>query len=225
MPARESSTFTVSILARLLSRALRGGDLFAANVVGVSILARLLSRALLVGGGTGDPVYQFQSSPGFSAGRYGSLYKYRGYQSLRPLPREPHGWGTGTRVQTCRELVQATNPPSVRRHANRPGFCQALDVRDWQSNHQRSIKVDLSIHAIAFTGLLFGGGQAVEAQAIGLCIDNVHELRFQHFILHVVYRALEDGLLDALAEILTYLGHTPQPAFAGRRHRIDVISD
>ena len=60
----------VSILARPFERALQDGDRLSGAQLGVSILARPFERALPYHVSSIYKMYQFQSSPALSSGRY-----------------------------------------------------------------------------------------------------------------------------------------------------------
>ncbi len=77
----------VSILARLWSRALHLLEELAIRYCYVSILARLWSRALLKSLSLSSIFREFQSSPGFGAGRYALVIPHlRAYLRFNPRP-------------------------------------------------------------------------------------------------------------------------------------------
>ena len=92
-------------------------------------------------------------------------------------------------------------------------------------NDQRLIEIDVTVNAEHVDVFFSRGAQAVEAQRIGVFIDDFAELRAEGLVLHVVHAALEDAFLHALPVTFAGIGDVPQSPATLALFGVDIVTD
>lgn len=91
------------------------------------------------------------------------------------------------------------------------------------SEDQRVLEGDVAVLAVAFDVLFTGRVEPVDAEAILVFGDDAEQPGTEAFELRIVYPALEDGVLDALAVVLAGGGDVAQASPPGFRFRVYVV--
>ena len=93
------------------------------------------------------------------------------------------------------------------------------------SNNERSFDVVAGVGPMVLHLVLPIRAEVIEAQAVGLRIDDVKQAAFEHHELRRVNLALENRILHALAIIETGLGSAAQAGLANRGCGGNIVSD
>lgn len=91
--------------------------------------------------------------------------------------------------------------------------------------HQRIVVGYVAVAAVAFQELLSGRAEAVDPQAVFLFVYRLQEPVSEGLVLRLVYPALENGVLDSLAEVFARGGDFSEPAAAFFGLRVYVVCD
>ena len=110
------------------------------------------------------------------------------------------------------------------------GFAEGQPLR-WdgiagrESENERAFNIISLFGAVMFDFVLPIGAEMIEAEAVGFGIDDVDEPVFEVDELGGIDLALEDGILDALAEVEAGFGGPSEAVFAGGGGGADVVGD
>lgn len=96
---------------------------------------------------------------------------------------------------------------------------------DFASDDKGSFDVVAFFGTVVFDFVVPVAAEVVEAEAIGLGVDDGEELGFELDELSGIYLALEDGVLDSLAEVEAGLRGTAETRFPGGSGGGDVVGD
>jgi len=117
-------------------------------------------------------------------------------------PRQPKAWRRSYLIENHQGI----------HGAKQAGFGGSLRFALGCSDHERPVKVDCLEFTIFLHKLTGRLGEPVKAQAILQFIYLLEQCPFQFFVLHPIYAAFKDRLLNSLADALAGFGYAAQAA-------------